>query len=328
MAPSGRDAGRIGADFGARLARRLGVPDWLVYHAFYADIGARQPYLRIAAGLFDLRPKLALAKHRLQRRLQAGELPPIGHLHIPKTAGTYTQSLQGLLPHINFAHVVSRTDRSDRLTPVGLTPIRPDKLAEYFLFTNVRNPLTHLVSYYHHTKGYPGFVNPNHYDYDLAQSGFEALVRAVIGREDRWPSRRFLFPQLFDQSGRCIVKWINRTDRLDADIGKFAGYFDLTFDPQERRRVSPMHRIRRAIPMPSFRFTVPTCGASVESLPFIPGWPPKPAPPPPIRSTRSSAGACAAASLSSALPREIRQSPGTVLRQFCCMKCVATRPRR
>ena len=239
MASSGPDAGRIGADFGARLASRLGVPDWLVYHAFDADIGVRQPYLRIAAGLIDLRPKLARAKRRLERGLKGGELPPIGHLHIPKTAGTYTQSLQDVLPHINFSHVVSRTDRSDRMTPVGLTPIRPEKLARYFLFTNVRNPFTYLVSYYHHTKGYPDFINPKHYDFAVAQTGFEALVRAVIGREDGWPSRRFLFPQLFDQSGRCIVTWINRADRLDADIGKFASYFGLTFDPQERRRVSP-----------------------------------------------------------------------------------------
>ena len=49
---------------------------------------------------------------------------------------------------------------------------------------------------------------------------------------------------------------------------------------------------------------------------------------PNTRCTRSSAGVCDGAGPWSASPMAIPPGPGTVRQPFCCMKCVATRPRR
>jgi hypothetical protein len=94
-----------------------------------------------------------------------------------------------------------------------------------------------LVSYYHHVKG-PLKVNPNHYDYENAQKGFDYLINVIISRDSPWPSRRFLYPQLFDQSGNCIVNWINRVEALDSDLKQLHKKFGCAYQRVERKRVS------------------------------------------------------------------------------------------
>jgi hypothetical protein len=212
---------------------------WMIHRAIYSDKKRSMPWLRLIFDKFDIKPNLYIKKRELLKHYRETDIPLIGHIHVPKTGGTYTSSLQNVLPHINFSHVLVRNDRSDKYCPVGFTPIAPKKVNGFYLFSNVRNPLTFLISYYHHVKGFVGYKNPNHWDYEYAQQGFDYLVKIVLNRTDKWPGRKFLFPQLFDQEGICIIDRINRTETLDEDLKSLCKEFGLEFKSKERKRVAP-----------------------------------------------------------------------------------------
>lgn len=216
----------------------LRVPLWLRHYAFHGAPNKWLSPIRFVCGFFDLRPRNWCRKVNVRVRSIFLRAPKIGHVHIPKTGGRYVSSLFGCLPHINFSHVVVRRIRSDRLCPIGFTPVRPGKVNGYFLFSAVRNPLSFLVSYYNHVK----VSDSKHYDYHLAGKGFEFMVEAIIGRTDKWPSRRLLFFQLFDQKGPCVVDWINRIESLDGDLADLAKHFGLSFEAGKRQGVGPKQK--------------------------------------------------------------------------------------
>jgi len=218
---------------------------WLKHNAFSANqsrpfqLRIIFPWLKIIFGYFDLRPNLKKAKIKLFKKAKGSNLPKIGYIHVPKTGGSYVASLESDFPHISFSHVVVRTDRSDKWCPIGLTPIHPKKIEGYYIFATVRNPLLMLISYYHHVLGNEGFNKSKHlYDYDVANKGFEHFVNTIITREDKWPSKKFLFPNLFDQEGRIVVDWVNRNETLDLDLKKLLNRFDLQHQIKERKRVA------------------------------------------------------------------------------------------
>lgn len=205
----------------------------------YSNKNETNSFLVNSSRYLDLRPRLMHIKlQTLVRRLRLGT-PKVGHVHIPKTGGTYTNTLNITLPHVNFSHIVCRDVRSDEYCPVGLSPINKTKLRDYFLFSNVRNPVTFLISYYHHVIGFEGYINSNHYDYQNAKKGFDYLVHSILDREDTWPSRKFLFPMLFDQEGDLIVDWINRNECLDDDLASLATRFNCKFERREKARSAP-----------------------------------------------------------------------------------------
>jgi len=215
------------------------IPKWIIHHAYYSNHETTLPYLRLILTLFDIRPNLIKEKYFIKKDKSEKYPNFVGHIHIPKTGGTYVNSLKSFIPYVNLSHVVSRKNRSDKYCPIGLTAIRERKLKSFYLFSIVRNPLNFIISYYHHVKGFEKLVNPYHYDFLAAQKGFNYLVNTIINRTDKWPSRKFLFPQLFNQEGKCIVDWINRTEQLDYDLSKFCNYFGQTFSPEKKKRVSP-----------------------------------------------------------------------------------------
>lgn len=212
------------------------MPRWL----YYAIFRSNHPHIRwwpliVLVHWFDLRPNLRRSRRKLCRRLTGTEQPMLGHVHLPKTGGNYVDSLVGQLPHVNLGHVVIRRDRTDRYTPVGLTALYEKKIRGLVLFSSVRNPLKFLVSHYYRSLGaIRSRRNPNFYDYELAGKGFEPLLDAILQREDSWPGRRFLFPQLFDQNGRCIVDWVHRNEQLDADLARMAAAYGIDLEPQQR----------------------------------------------------------------------------------------------
>jgi len=212
-------------------------PAWMRYLSFNYDERPTWPYVRLLMLYIDFRPNFIREKLRL-RRTKPEDLPMIGYIHIPKTGGNYISSIDSL-PLVNFSHVLARKNRSDKWCPVGLTSIDERKLKGFFLFSTVRNPLTFLVSYYHHVLGFGKYVNNRNQDYELASRGFDFFVNSIIDRDSCWPSRKFLFSQLFSQSGDCIVNWVNRNRFLDSDLRKLHEYFGLKFIASERKRVAP-----------------------------------------------------------------------------------------
>jgi hypothetical protein len=218
------------------------IPKWLRFTAFQETHRfSAVPWLVAVSHYLDLRPTYWRQKYALQRRIRGTGLPLIGHVHLPKTGGSYTNSVANFLPHLNLGHTLIREDRGDRYCPTGLMPIDEAKVKGFFLFSNVRNPLRFLVSYFHHAGGewvdgpYP---NPDFYDHPLARKGFETFARTILRRTAPWPSNKFLFPTLFNDHGRCVVDWINRNEELDADLTRLAECFGRSFQPQARRNVS------------------------------------------------------------------------------------------
>ncbi len=218
-------------------------PEWMLYHAFYSTEKRTYPYFRLFLDYFDIRPRLVINKFKTARIAKKMRLPLIGFIHVPKTGGSYTTSSENFLPHINFSHAVIRKNLSDKFCPVGLVAIKEIKINNCYIFSIIRNPLNFLVSYYHHVKGFEKHYNKYHYDYQYVQNGFENLIRTILNRTDKWPSRKFLFPQLFDQDGNCIINWINRNEMLDTDLLEMCNKFGYKFVPGEKQRVSPKKNI-------------------------------------------------------------------------------------
>ncbi len=217
------------------------INKWLKYNAFQGEQNRSLPWLRVLFGIIDFRPNLMITKYKYEKKIKKLKVERLGHIHIPKTGGSYLNSLSdNEFLHLNFNHVVVRDDRSDELCPIGLTPIKKQKLEGYFLFSTVRNPLTFLISYYHHVKNFGDYINSKNYDYEDAQKGFKHLVLKIINRTDKWPSRNFLFPQLFNDKGEIVVDWINKNETLDNDIKELATKFDIKIPTKkESIRVSP-----------------------------------------------------------------------------------------
>lgn len=218
------------------------LPAWLRFTAFqethrYSVV----PWLVAVSHYFDLRPTYWRERFALQRKIRGTGLPLIGHVHLPKTGGTYTDSIQEYLPHLNLGHTLIRHDRGDRFCPVGLMPMDQAKVKRFFLFSTVRNPYSFLVSYFSQAGGEwqgQSYPNPDFYDHELAKKGFETFVHAILERSEPWPSKKFLFPTLFDDQGRCVVDWINRNEGLDDDLMCLANHFHRPYQPQPRRNVS------------------------------------------------------------------------------------------
>ncbi|MEM7031236.1 MAG: sulfotransferase family 2 domain-containing protein [Chloroflexota bacterium] len=214
------------------------LPRWLSHSVF--KTGRPYPYLRLLLGYFDIHPTLVRKKRHLAQIQPDKNTTLVGFVHVPKTGGTYVNT--NLANILNFSHVVARQQRSDKFCPIGLMAIKETKVQRYFLFSNVRNPLTFFVSYYYHIIGFDQYVNNQHYDYDAAQKGFDYLINTIIDRTDTWPSRKFLFPQLFNQQDQCIINWINRTENLDQDLAALAKQHQLKYATAERMRSSPKEK--------------------------------------------------------------------------------------
>jgi hypothetical protein len=113
-----------------------------------------------------------------------------------------------------------------------------DSVKDRFIFTNVRNIYSWLVSYLEHAAGWTKkYRNTDHYDYKIAQKGFDYLINTIANREYPWPCRKFIFFQIFASNGDLVVDWINRKESLDYDLSQMAKYAGLNYRAKEKKRV-------------------------------------------------------------------------------------------
>jgi len=177
-------------------------------------------------------------------------------LHIPKTAGTYiaqleTKNKSTIFPirYLRHAYIIDRPNEINKiylehdLKSARSSVVSRSQLKKCFVFSNVRNIFDWLVSYASHAGGWnPKYRDKNHYDYELANKGFSALLKAMANRKKQWPGRRFIFSQLFSSSGDLIVDWINRTEVLNTDLKKMASYIKCSYKQKKKQRVSKRKR--------------------------------------------------------------------------------------
>jgi hypothetical protein len=172
-------------------------------------------------------------------------------IHIPKTGGTFvTQSENDhrtvVFPmrSLDHATLVSREWEMlrDIPPPFGEANAVPlSAVDDSVVFSNIRNNFSFFVSYFHHAAGHvEQYRNTHHYDFSIANRGFDYLIKTISERGLIWPSRKFVHYQLFSQpSGESVVAWINCTATLDRDLHAMAQYFGLDFRAGRPQRQGP-----------------------------------------------------------------------------------------
>jgi hypothetical protein len=172
-------------------------------------------------------------------------------IHVPKTGGTFvTQAEDSDLTIIcpmwdlNHATLVNWDWEAlrDVPPPFGEANAVPlSKVEGHIVFSNVRNIFSFFVGYFHHAAGHvERYRNPHHYDFSIANRGFDYLMKTISDRGSIWPSRKFVHYQLFSQpSGVSVVDWINCTATLDRDLREMAHHFGLDFRAGRPQRGGP-----------------------------------------------------------------------------------------
>ncbi len=172
------------------------------------------------------------------------------YIHIPKTGGTYLAQLETggepviwPMKYLGHCVIVDSTKLSQgygRMVGYLDKPqIEQTDLDSFFVVSTVRNPYSWLVSYAGHAGGWSEkYRDSRHYDYEIAQKGFDYLVRSIADRDSEiWPSRKFIHFAIFSLTGKLVVDWLNRTESLDGDLENLANRRMLTFRRQKKQRV-------------------------------------------------------------------------------------------
>jgi len=187
-------------------------------------------------------------------RIRYGKIPAF--IHIPKSGGTYLaqletdkQSVIYPMKYLGHCCVVNKKISIPEDFPPKVGYKNKTKYDQrwlvngYYVFSIVRNIFDWLVSYWGHAGGHnPKYRSTNHYDYEVAQKGFEYLVKTIANREDKWPSRKFIHFAIFSYHGDLIVDWINRTENLDEDLKALAKYKNLSYSRKEKQRLGVRKR--------------------------------------------------------------------------------------
>lgn len=180
-------------------------------------------------------------------------------LHIPKTGGSYTKygyrtKQSPIQPITNIGHKFILDDSNDfdvfddpiyykylgDKSAKNHKGILRKEIQDKFIFTNVRNIFKWLVSWSGHVGCWNADhnVGNKHSDYNIAKKGFDYYIKTIANREFPYPSRKFIFAQIFSTKGDLIVDWINYTDYLDQDLKKLAKFKNLKYKKQNNKRVS------------------------------------------------------------------------------------------
>ena len=135
-------------------------------------------------------------------------------IHIPKTGGTFVtqaesrnQAIVSPMRDLNHATLVDQDWQVLRDIPPPFFESNAVPLSAvdgHVLFSNARNIFSFFVSYFHHAGGHvEKYRNPHHYDFGIANRGFDYLIKTISDRAAIWPSRKLVHYQLFSQpSGR------------------------------------------------------------------------------------------------------------------------------
>jgi hypothetical protein len=172
-------------------------------------------------------------------------------VHIPKTGGTFvTQAedsdLTVIFPmrDLNHSTLVNQDWEAlrDVPPPFGEASAIPLSAVDgHVVFSNIRNVFSFFVGYFHHAAGHvEKYRNTHHYDFSIANRGFDYLIKSIANRDLIWPNRKFVHYQLFSQpSGVSVIDWINCAATLDRDLREMARYFGLGFRAGRPQRVGP-----------------------------------------------------------------------------------------
>jgi hypothetical protein len=172
-------------------------------------------------------------------------------IHIPKTGGTfvtqaesYHQTIVFPMRDLNHATLVNQDWEALRDIPppfLESNAVPISAVDNHVVFSNVRNIFSFFVSYFHHAGGHvEKYRNPHHYDFSIANRGFDHLIRTISDRDSIWPSRKLVHYQFFSQpSGLPVADWINCTATLERDLRAMARHFELDFRGGRPQRVGP-----------------------------------------------------------------------------------------
>ena len=172
-------------------------------------------------------------------------------IHIPKTGGTFVtqaesrhRTIVAPMRDLNHATLVNQDWETLRDIPPPFSESNAVPLSAvdgHAVFSNARNIFSFFVSYFHHAGGHvEKYRNPHHYDFSIANRGFDYLIRTISDRDSIWPSRKLVHYQLFSQpSGLSVVDWINCTATLDRDLHAMAQHLGFDFHNGQPQRVGP-----------------------------------------------------------------------------------------
>ena len=181
----------------------------------------------------------------------AGDRGPAGprahFVHIPKTGGTFVLQLENegqavVFPMRPLGHATLVDQDWELLrdvpAPFGEAQAIPvSEVDNQIVFSNVRSIFPFLVSYLHHAAGHIGkYRNTHHYDFSIANRGFDYLVRTISIGVD-WPSRKFSTISCSQTSSP--PRMINCTASLDRDLREMAQYFGLGHRAGKPQRQGP-----------------------------------------------------------------------------------------
>ena len=114
-------------------------------------------------------------------------------------------------------------------------------LKDKLVFSVVRNPFDWMVSYISFQGGWnKDYVKTSHYDYELCRdkNKFDYAVKTILERDDgKWPSKRFMYFQLFDSNAFLVPSWFMRNETLDSDLEYFAKSNDYKYNQKDRQKV-------------------------------------------------------------------------------------------
>lgn len=212
--------------------------EWAKVHAYQAQ--TKGGLLRYLMDVLDIHPHRSMAFLKAELNTLFLEKKVLVFVHIPKTGGNAVNANIEGAPFVTLSHALLRNELTDAYVPTGLIGTRYQPKKHHFLFSAVRNPLTFFRSYYHHVIGHGEYHNTLHYDYKAAGKGFSYLLRTIMNREEEWPSRKFLFPQLFDQDGNLVVDWISRQETMDDDMSDLSRNLGFEYKKNKRHRAAPV----------------------------------------------------------------------------------------
>jgi len=173
-------------------------------------------------------------------------------LHVLKTGGTYIGQLDSSdtpvlwpIQYLGHTVVVNSTDEFDReFPPAGYSEnkyIYSKDLKDKLVFSVVRNPFDWLVSYISFQGGWKKeYAETSHYDYELCKdkNKFDYAVKTILERDDgKWPSKRFMYFQLFDSNAYLVPSWFMRNETLDDDLEFFAKSNGYKYTQKEKQKV-------------------------------------------------------------------------------------------
>lgn len=134
--------------------------------------------------------------------------------HNPKTGGTFTRNVLNNVSKRNNLKVIIAEHKQDW---INLVKNHPNAL----LFTNIRNPLTHIISLYSH--GERGFLNVNRtYNFKTFDQFLCHLMHNRISQYIFFIRDNLYMCKIFDKNDKCFLDTL-RMENLTTELQL---YFD------------------------------------------------------------------------------------------------------